>query len=82
MAQARHVGKVVLVPTEQRQFIRTDGAVLVTGGTGDLGRRVAGWLASRHGVRDFVLTSRQGPGAPGAEAVVAELAELGAAPPS
>ena len=78
MAQARHVGKVVLVPTEQREFVRTDGAVLVTGGTGDLGRRVAGWLASRHGVRDFVLTSRQGPDAPGAEAVVAELAELGA----
>ncbi len=78
MAQARHVGKVVLVPVEQGQFLRPDGAVLVTGGLGDLGRRVATWLASTHGVRDLVLTSRRGMDAPFAEALVGELAELGA----
>ncbi|MER0443996.1 amino acid adenylation domain-containing protein [Streptomyces sp. Edi4] len=78
IAQARHVGKVVLVPARRRQFVRTDGAVLVSGGAGDLGRRVAKWLASTHGVRDLVLTSRRGMEGPGAPALVAELAELGA----
>ncbi|WP_369690767.1 beta-ketoacyl synthase N-terminal-like domain-containing protein [Nocardia crassostreae] len=78
MAQARHVGKVVLLPVEQRQFVRTDGAVLITGGLGDLGRRVAGWLASAHGVRDLVLTSRRGLDTPGVDAILDELADLGA----
>ncbi|WP_378733236.1 amino acid adenylation domain-containing protein [Nocardia brasiliensis] len=78
MAQARHVGKVVLTPVERRQFVRPDGAVLISGGLGDLGRRVATWLVSTHGVRDLVLTSRRGPDTPGADALVAELAELGA----
>ncbi|MER7833796.1 amino acid adenylation domain-containing protein [Streptomyces sp. NPDC095602] len=78
IAQARHVGKVVLVPARQRQFVRPDGAVLVTGGVGDLGRRVARWLTGVHGVRDLVLTSRRGPDSPGAQALVDELAGLGA----
>ncbi|MDB1090154.1 SDR family NAD(P)-dependent oxidoreductase [Streptomyces sp. ACA25] len=52
------------------------GAVLVTGGTGALGREVARWLAGR-GVTDLVLTSRSGPLAPGADALVAELAAAG-----
>ena len=78
MAQARHVGKVVLVPTQHRDFIRPDGSVLITGGVGGLGRRVATWLASTHGVRDFVLTSRRGPDTPGADELMAELAALGA----
>ncbi|MGW5348842.1 polyketide synthase dehydratase domain-containing protein, partial [Streptomyces sp. NPDC004050] len=37
-----------------------DGAVLVTGGTGELGRSVARHLVAVHGVRHLVLTSRQG----------------------
>ncbi|GAA3368398.1 hypothetical protein GCM10020367_06570 [Streptomyces sannanensis] len=78
IAQARHVGKVVLVPAQQRPFIRPDGAVLVSGGVGDLGRHVARWLASTHGVRDLVLTSRRGMDTPGAKSLVAELSELGA----
>lgn len=78
MAQARHVGKVVLVPSEQKQFVRSDGAVLVTGGLGDLGRRVARWLVGSHGVQDLVLASRRGMNAPDAQAIVTELAELGA----
>ncbi|MEU9099689.1 amino acid adenylation domain-containing protein [Streptomyces sp. NPDC048361] len=77
IAQARHVGKVVLVPARQRHFVGANGAVLVTGGAGDLGRRVAGWLADTHGVRDLVLTSRRGMDTPGAEALVAEFAERG-----
>ncbi|HEV2370648.1 MAG TPA: thioester reductase domain-containing protein [Streptosporangiaceae bacterium] len=78
MAQARHVGKVVLVPSEQKQFIRADGAVLITGGLGDLGRRIATWLAGVHGVTDLVLTSRRGMDTPDAEAFLGELLELGA----
>ncbi|MEU6988977.1 SDR family NAD(P)-dependent oxidoreductase, partial [Streptomyces sp. NPDC046324] len=55
---------------------RPSGTVLVTGGTGGLGARVAHWLADR-GARDLVLTSRRGPDAPGAADLVAALAERG-----
>ncbi|MFF2996039.1 type I polyketide synthase [Streptomyces sp. NPDC057950] len=54
-----------------------DGTVLVTGGTGALGRHVARWLA-RSGARDLLLVSRSGPDAPGAAEFAAELAALGA----
>ncbi|CAH0033271.1 unnamed protein product [Clonostachys rhizophaga] len=59
-------------------LIRQDGAVLITGGLGDLGAHVARFLASRHGVRDLVLVSRRGMSAPNAKSVVAQLASLGA----
>ncbi|NXY98974.1 SDR family NAD(P)-dependent oxidoreductase, partial [Streptomyces sp. BR123] len=52
------------------------GTVLVTGGTGALGRRVARWLAGA-GAGRLVLTSRRGADAPGAAELVAELSELG-----
>ncbi|MEU4933255.1 SDR family NAD(P)-dependent oxidoreductase, partial [Streptomyces yokosukanensis] len=48
------------------------GTVLVTGGTGALGGRVARWLAAS-GVERLVLTSRRGPDAPGVAELVAEL---------
>ncbi|MFE2028930.1 type I polyketide synthase [Streptomyces hygroscopicus] len=48
------------------------GTVLVTGGTGALGRHVARWLA-HHGAERLVLLSRRGPDAPGAAEIVAEL---------
>ena len=54
------------------------GTVLVTGGMGGLGAVVARHLAGAHGVRHLLLTSRRGVRAPGAEALVSELAELGA----
>ncbi|MDQ0935944.1 acyl transferase domain-containing protein/thioesterase domain-containing protein/acyl carrier protein [Streptomyces turgidiscabies] len=50
------------------------GTVLVTGGTGGLGREVARHLVRAHGVRDLLLVSRSGGGVD----LVAELAELGA----
>ncbi|MER5556948.1 SDR family NAD(P)-dependent oxidoreductase, partial [Streptomyces sp. NPDC002793] len=53
-------------------------AVLITGGTGALGAETARMLA-RRGTRKLVLGSRRGPDAPGAAALVSELAELGAA---
>ncbi len=55
---------------------RPTGTVLITGGTGALGARVARWLAGR-GATDILITSRSGPAAPGAAELVAELAERG-----
>ncbi|OIJ88239.1 type I polyketide synthase [Streptomyces colonosanans] len=74
MSQARHVGKIVLtIP----RATNPDGTVLVTGGTGTLGGLVARHLAEQ-GARHFMLVSRHGPEAPGAETIRAELTELGA----
>ncbi|WP_328701735.1 type I polyketide synthase, partial [Amycolatopsis pittospori] len=56
---------------------RPSGTVLITGGTGALGARVARW-AAEGGARHLVLTSRRGPGAPGSSALEAELRALGA----
>ncbi|MET9453418.1 SDR family NAD(P)-dependent oxidoreductase, partial [Streptomyces cinerochromogenes] len=55
-----------------------EGTVLITGGTGGLGRLVARHLATRHGVRHLILTSRRGIQAPGATELITELADLGA----
>ncbi|MFI5638870.1 type I polyketide synthase [Streptomyces goshikiensis] len=52
------------------------GTVLITGGTGALGGRVARWLAAS-GAERLVLTSRRGADAPGAAELTAELVELG-----
>ena len=75
MAQARHVGKLVLtippVPDPE-------GTVLITGGTGTLGALVAKHLAGPWRMRHFVLASRKGAAAPGAEQLTAELTGLGA----
>ena len=59
-------------------LLRAGGTVLVTGGLGDIGSRVAQRLVSSHGVRDLILLSRRGMQAPGARAIVASLAKLGA----
>ncbi|WP_421111617.1 type I polyketide synthase, partial [Streptomyces sp. NEAU-S77] len=75
LGQAKHVGKVVLtVPAPWRER----GTVLVTGGTGGLGAVVARHLVTTHGVRDLLLLSRRGVGAPGAEELRDELTGLGA----
>ena len=78
MAQARHVGKIVvrhgpLTPPE----IRSDGAYLVTGGLSGLGLRVAEWLAERKAGR-IVLTGRR-PATPEAAAVIERLRSAGGA---
>jgi acyl transferase domain-containing protein/NADPH:quinone reductase-like Zn-dependent oxidoreductase/acyl carrier protein len=65
MAQAKHIGKIVLSPpprqagVESGQLIRGDATYLVTGGTGALGLQVAGWLV-RRGARHIALVSRNG----------------------
>ncbi|MGW7688970.1 type I polyketide synthase [Streptomyces asiaticus] len=55
---------------------RPSGTVLVTGGTGALGRHVARWLARADAER-LVLVSRRGPGADGADDLRKELEGLG-----
>ncbi|AUS81204.1 polyketide synthase [Actinoalloteichus sp. AHMU CJ021] len=52
------------------------GTVLVTGGTGALGSRVARWLADQ-GAAHLLLVSRRGREAPGAVELAAELAGAG-----
>nr|BFE27867.1 hypothetical protein GCM10010200_001180 [Actinomadura rugatobispora] len=56
----------------------TTGTVLVTGATGALGALLARDLVAVHGARRLLLTSRRGPGAPGADDLVAELRAQGA----
>ncbi|MFH8369660.1 type I polyketide synthase, partial [Streptomyces sp. NPDC018031] len=51
-----------------------EGTVLVTGGTGALGRLVARHLVETHGARRLLLVSRSGPAAEGIEAFAAALA--------
>ncbi|MFJ4578206.1 SDR family NAD(P)-dependent oxidoreductase [Streptomyces echinatus] len=75
MAQAKHVGKLVLtVPPVPDP----EGTVLITGGTGTLGALVARHLVGPWGMRHVVLASRQGADAPGAGELRAELAGMGA----
>ncbi|MEV7406122.1 type I polyketide synthase [Streptomyces sp. NPDC091267] len=54
------------------------GTVLLTGGTGTLGRVFARHLVAERGVRRLVLTSRRGAGAEGVAELVEELAGRGA----
>ncbi|WP_433498683.1 SDR family NAD(P)-dependent oxidoreductase [Sphaerimonospora sp. CA-214678] len=57
---------------------RSEGTVLITGGTGTLGGLLARHLVTEHGVRDLLLVGRRGPEAPGAADLARELTELGA----
>ncbi|MCL5996214.1 MAG: type I polyketide synthase [Chloroflexi bacterium] len=73
MAQAKHIGKVVVTQAttaqgEQVDEARTefrlsaDAAYLVTGGLGALGLQVAAWLV-KNGARHLVLVGRRAPSA-------------------
>ncbi|SCL72044.1 Acyl transferase domain-containing protein [Micromonospora citrea] len=57
--------------------IDPDGTVLITGGTGVLGRILARHLATTHGVRHLLLAGRRGAAAEGIGDLVAELAGAG-----
>jgi NAD(P)-dependent dehydrogenase (short-subunit alcohol dehydrogenase family) len=75
VAQAKHVGKVVLrVPRP----LDPSGTVVITGGTGALGALVAKHLVMRHGVRRLLLLSRAGQRSTGADELYRVLAEAGA----
>ncbi|BBZ47879.1 type I polyketide synthase [Mycobacterium parmense] len=75
MSQARHTGKIVLIPPA---VLDPDGTVLITGGTGMLGTIFAEYLVTHHGVEHLLLLSRTGPGAAGAVELRERLARLGA----
>ena len=61
MAQARHVGKVVLTfPTADYPKVYPDGTILVTGGTGAIARHLTRWLVGKGATR-VVLVSRHAP---------------------
>ncbi len=63
MAQAKHVGKIVLVrPPAQAPKPQRDGVYLVTGGLGGIGLAVTGWLAQA-GAGTIVIASRKAPDA-------------------
>ncbi|MCU1503452.1 MAG: hypothetical protein JWM12_2806 [Ilumatobacteraceae bacterium] len=84
MAQARHVGKVVLLSPEAESdspagptAIRDDATYVVTGGLSGIGLAVAEWLVER-GARHIALMARRAPDA-NAEAAIARMTERGAA---
>lgn len=73
MAQARHIGKVVLsrgeaVRRERARGISPDATYLVTGGLGALGLQVVRWLF-KQGARNLVLAGRREPGPAAREAI-------------
>ncbi|WP_405150565.1 SDR family NAD(P)-dependent oxidoreductase [Sphaerisporangium sp. NBC_01403] len=55
----------------------SDGTVLITGGTGEVGKSLAKRIA-HNGARHLLLLSRSGPEAPGASRLVDEVRALGA----
>ncbi len=69
MAQAKHIGKVVVTldepeflvaPSSQQPVVfREDGTYLVTGGLGGVGLVLAEWMVE-HGARNLVLVGRSG----------------------
>ncbi|MBV8931309.1 MAG: SDR family NAD(P)-dependent oxidoreductase, partial [Kutzneria sp.] len=65
-------------PTAEVREWNPNGTVLITGGTGALGRLVARHLVHTHGARQLVLASRHGAAAPGAVELAAELSGAGA----
>ncbi|WP_308356480.1 type I polyketide synthase [Streptomyces sp. ODS05-4] len=77
-AYTPHPVRVTARSRPARPPLDPEGTVLVTGGTGSLGMLTARHLVAAHGVRHLLLVGRRGPQAPGAAALVAELAESGA----
>jgi NADPH:quinone reductase-like Zn-dependent oxidoreductase/acyl carrier protein len=71
MAQARHIGKVVVTHRPSGGLVRPDATYLITGGLGGLGLAVAQWLVAR-GARHLALVGRRAP-SPAAEDTLAAL---------
>jgi acyl transferase domain-containing protein/NADPH:quinone reductase-like Zn-dependent oxidoreductase/acyl carrier protein len=77
MAQARHIGKVIVTPPRLAPAsdvrpsafsARADAAYLITGGLTGLGLRTAEWLAAR-GARHLALVGRSAPTGPAEKAL-------------
>ncbi|MEU6301097.1 polyketide synthase dehydratase domain-containing protein, partial [Streptomyces erythrochromogenes] len=65
-----HTPRLETTPTVSTSATPLDpeGTILITGGTGGLGRILARHLVTHHGAKHLLLTSRTGPTAPGAQA--------------
>jgi acyl transferase domain-containing protein/acyl carrier protein len=81
MAQAKHIGKIVIALRDQEDVwlmpssetpvtLRPDSTYLITGGLGGLGLTVAQWMVQQ-GVRHLVLAGRSGASAEAQQAVEA-----------
>ncbi|WP_338785109.1 SDR family NAD(P)-dependent oxidoreductase [Streptomyces sp. DG1A-41] len=75
LSRAKQHGKLAL---SMPRVLDTGRPVLVTGGADGLGAVLTRHLVTAHGAREVVLLSRRGPDAPGAAALVAKCAGLGA----
>jgi acyl transferase domain-containing protein/acyl carrier protein len=75
VAQARHIGKVVLRQPSVDVHVTSEGSYLIAGGFGGLGLSCARWLAER-GARNIALAGRSAPSA-SAESDMDELREMG-----
>jgi NAD(P)-dependent dehydrogenase (short-subunit alcohol dehydrogenase family)/acyl carrier protein len=87
MAQAKHIGKVVVTLNEPEFLVapssqqpvtfREDGTYLLTGGLGGLGLVLAEWMVER-GARNLVLAGRSGATSAAAKEVLAAMQARGA----
>ncbi|MDX3234021.1 type I polyketide synthase, partial [Streptomyces sp. ME19-01-6] len=77
-AYAPRLARVTRTDAHPAKRLDPRGSVLITGGTGVLGRLVARHLVTAHHIKHLVLLSRRGADAPGAEDLVTHLSELGA----
>jgi acyl transferase domain-containing protein/acyl-CoA synthetase (AMP-forming)/AMP-acid ligase II/acyl carrier protein len=81
MAQAKHIGKIVLTPSPAAApLLRPDGTYLITGGTGALGRRVAQWMED-NGAGAVVRLGRKQADVSDRASLAAALAGLHGLPP-
>ena len=74
---ARRLVRAAMSDSVAERNYKPKGTILITGGTGVIGRHVARWLAHQ-GAEHLVLVSRQGAEAPAADALSIELTALGA----
>jgi len=69
MAQARHIGKIVLrMPSAGNALVHAKASYLITGGLGALGLHTARWLVAS-GARHLVLLGRRAPSSEALEAI-------------
>ncbi len=59
LQQAKHIGKIV-VSGRSNTLCRAEGSYLITGGFGDIGLRLAEWLAEK-GAKHLILVGRNAP---------------------
>ncbi|OLP20418.1 hypothetical protein BST81_00790 [Leptolyngbya sp. 'hensonii'] len=75
MAQAKHIGKIVVLPEAPPLSVRSEATYLITGGLGGLGLAVARGLVDR-GARHLVLLGRRAASGT-AQTILADLEKAG-----